>query len=188
MASWVIVMERWQTVYMRVLAEIVARNGGSILEIGYGLGLAARFVQKNGDVKNHVIIECHPDVIRKCKEIHKKEIESEKIKLYEDFWENITFQFPSESFDGILFDTYPLSEKEIRKNHFFFFDEAYRLLRKRGVLTYYSDEYERLSEEHMSKLRKAGFKNIDRKIVKVKPPKECSYWRMDTILAPVIIK
>lgn len=111
-----IVMDSWQAGYMRVLAEIVTRNNGSILEIGFGLGLASRFVQKNGHVKNHVIIECHPDVTRKCREIYKKEIECGKIKLYEDFWENVTFQFPSDSFDGILFDPYPLSEKEIKKN------------------------------------------------------------------------
>jgi len=182
------VMEHWQKSYMKALTEIVTRNGGSILEVGYGLGLAAQFIQKSGDVMNHVIIECHPDVIRKCKKIYDKEILSGKVALYEDFWENITFQFLEDSFNGILFDTYPLSEKEIRKNHFFFFNEAYRLLRKGGVLTYYSDEDENFSKEHLNKLKKAGFKNINSRIIEVKPPKQSSYWKKGTMLAPIIIK
>ncbi|HLD04373.1 MAG TPA: hypothetical protein VJG90_01515, partial [Candidatus Nanoarchaeia archaeon] len=90
--------------------------------------------------------------------------------------------------DGILFDTYPLSEKEIHKNHFFFFKEAHRLLKKGGILTYYSDEARRFSKEHIQKLKEVGFRKIQWETCKVKPPKGSMYWRKRTILVPVIIK
>ncbi|MBM96348.1 MAG: hypothetical protein CMI09_10975 [Oceanospirillaceae bacterium] len=182
------VMDKWQSNYMRCLAKISSKYGGRILEVGYGMGIAAEFVEMNKNVEQHVIIECHPDVVKKCRSIYRKKIEEAKVVIYEDFWENVTSNFPEGYFDGILFDTYPLSQKEIRKNHFFFFVEAYRLLRKGGVLTYYSDETENFSEIHMAKLREAGFESIDKKMVKVDPPESCAYWESNSILAPIVKK
>ncbi len=181
-------MENWESNYMKMLASIAAKNCGKVLEVGFGLGISAHFIQQHGGVKNHVIIESHPDVIKKCRELYSDEIKAGKIKLIKGFWEEATKRLPSESFDGILFDTYPLSEGQIHKNHFWFFKEAYRLLKKGGVLTYYSDESKRFSKEHLGKLRGAGFKRIDHKLCKVSPPKNCMYWDKRTILAPIVIK
>ncbi|MCK5476533.1 MAG: methyltransferase domain-containing protein [Candidatus Aenigmarchaeota archaeon] len=173
---------------METLTNILTKNGGDILEVGFGLGIATNFIRQHKNIRNHTIIEFHPDVIKNCKKIYSKEINSGKIKLLEGFWENIVPNLSDESVDGILFDTYPLSEKQIHKNHFWFFKEAYRLLIKKGILTYYSDESKSFSEEHIEKLHKAGFIKIDSKICNVNPPKNCMYWSKRTILAPIIIK
>ena len=63
------VMDKWQTGYMKVLAEIVSYKGGRILEIGYGMGIASEFIEMNENTEQHVIIDCHPDVMKKCRNI-----------------------------------------------------------------------------------------------------------------------
>jgi len=184
------IMQRWETNYMKTLASIATKNRGDILEIGFGLGIAAHFIQKSKKINKHTIVEFHRDVIKYCKKLYSKEIKNKKIKLLEGFWENIVPKLPKESFDGILFDPYPLSKNEIAKTRFRFFKEAFRLLKKDGILTYYSDAdtFKTFSEENIGKLKKAGFKKINYKICKVNPPKNCIYYNKKTIIAPIIIK
>ncbi len=183
-------MQRWETNYMKMLASIVVRNVGNILEIGFGLGISAHFIQKYQRVKTHTIIEFHPDIIKYCKKIYGKEIKNKRIKLLKGFWEDVTLRLPKESFNGILFDPYPLLENEIKNKRFKFFKEAYRLLKKGGILTYFSNNntFQKFSKENIKKLKKAGFKKIDYKICKVNPPKDCTYWSKKTIIAPIVIK
>ncbi len=183
------VMEDWEDGYMSKLAEIATSRGGRILELGYGLGLSSKAIQAR-DIESHFIIECHPDVIARCILDCREAIEKNRLHVMSGFWQDITPLLASESFDGILFDTYPLTKEEIHKNHFWFFEEAYRLLKPGAVLTYYSDESQNFSPEHLAKLTEAGFKeeNISFEIVEVDPPADCEYWTAKTILAPIIRK
>jgi guanidinoacetate N-methyltransferase len=179
------VMERWEDNYMRMLAEIATRNGGTILEVGFGLGISAFYIQ-NQKIKKHIIIEANRDVYEKACEFSRKM--SSEIELILGFWEDTIFRLSDESIDGILFDTYPLEIEEVHCNHFNFFDEAYRLLKPNGVLTYYSDEISDFSKGHVDLLQQSGFAKIQSKICQVAPPPDCQYWRSNTILAPIIIK
>lgn len=183
------VMEDWEIGYMNRLASIASFNGGPVLELGYGMGLSARAVQTQG-VSKHVIIECHPGVVAKGKEDLGSEISAGKVEIIEGFWEDVTQTLPSNSFSGILFDTYPLTEEEIHGNHFWFFKEAYRLLKPGGVFTYYSDEATELSQVHIERLASAGFSrdNIQFEVVAVDPPVGCEYWEEKTIVAPIVRK
>lgn len=186
------VMERWETPYMRMLSDIVTSGGGKTLEVGYGMGISASFILKS-EVEEHTIIECHPDILEICRRRHAAEIESGRLKVLEGFWEDVTDALPGGYFDGILFDTYPLSDGsepagEVGRNHFPFFGEAYRLLKKDGVFTYFSDEERDFSERHLGLLEEAGFKSIESRICRVSPPEGCMYWSSKTILAPIIRK
>jgi len=179
------VMEGWEDNYMELLAEIVTLNNGIILEVGFGLGISSSYIQMH-EIDKHIIIEANKDVFEKAKKFARKI--KHKIKLVFGFWEEAINLIEDNSIDGVLFDTYPLRPEEIHSNHFNFFNEAYRILKKNGVLTYYSDEINNFSKEHIKSLTKAGFKKISGKICQVNPPPNCQYWKSNKILAPIIIK
>ena len=183
------VMEDWEMSYMEKLADISTFKGGNILELGYGLGLSAKAIQ-NHNIDSHYIVECHPDVVARCAKDFHYAIGINRLHVLSGFWQDITPLIKENTFDGILFDTYPMSEEEIHSNHFWFFQEAYRLLRMGGIFTYYSDEANKFSDKHLEKLMAAGFKkkNIKFEICEVNPPKDCKYWQEKTIIAPIISK
>jgi len=182
------VMESWESGYMTMLAEISTRNGGKVLEVGYGMGISARAIQATHRAQSHVVIEAHPGVAKRMLEDFSSRIEERHIHLLTGFWQDITPLLADESFEGILFDTYPLTQEEIHANHFWFFKEAHRLLKPGGILTYYSDEVNDFSAKHLAKLHEAGFSDIGGQVCAVKPPKHCEYWQDDTSLAPIVRK
>jgi guanidinoacetate N-methyltransferase len=109
------------------------------------------------------------------------------------------------SFDGILYDTYPISEETWHVHQFDFLkNHAYRMLKPGGVATYSNlmsweklmndtkyDSFEILFEEtQVGHLIDAGFKrdNISMKLIDIKPDKDCVYYSHDTIIIPKIIK
>lgn len=182
------VMQAWEEPYMEMLAEIVSQNGGTVLEIGFGMGISSYYIQKINKIDLHIIIEAHPDIAKYAMKMFRKEIGNERIIIINSFWENIVSYLKHEGFDGILFDTSPL-DQEVKFYHFFpFFKEAYKLLKKGGIFTYFSDEAKKFSSKHLKELHKAGFRNISFKICKVNPPKSCRYWKHNTIIAPIVIK
>ncbi len=182
-------MEDWEINYMERLAEIACRNEGNVLELGFGMGLSARAIEAH-NIDGHYVIECHPDVIAKCIKNFHYAIGANRLHLLSGFWQDITPLIKDETFDGILFDTYPMSEEELHSNHFWFFKEAYRLLKPGGIFTYYSDEATKFSEKHLKKLEESGFKkkNINFEICEVNPPADCEYWKDSTMIAPIITK
>ncbi len=112
------VMEDWEEPYMRVLAEIATTNGGVVLEVGHGMGISARFIQQ-AQITQHIIIEANRAVALKARE-WARSCPIETIVL-ERLWQQAIASIPDDSLDGILFDTYPLSEKErIRTTSRFF--------------------------------------------------------------------
>lgn len=183
------VMQNWEDNYMKKLAQIVTSRGGKILEVGFGLGISAGYIQKfSKKIKSHTIIECHPDVASFGIKYFKDRIASGQMSILNGFWEDMVLKLKDESFDGILFDTSPLNKETVFFHFFPFFKEAYRLLKKNGVFTYFSDEPLKISPLHMQKLKKAGFSNMDYKICKVKPSKDCRYWPYKTIIIPIVYK
>ena len=180
------VMEDWDDTYMQELALIASMRKGAVLEVGYGMGISARYIQKNNP-ERHIIIEANRSVFeRLCAATRKTTTTVEPLF---GFWQDVTKEvIPDGSLSGILFDTYPMHKEEIHQNHFSFFTEAYRMLKLGGVLTYYSDEIKDFSPAHMKLLMDAGFTHIDKKICKVSPPKGCLYWKSNTIVAPIITK
>jgi guanidinoacetate N-methyltransferase len=182
------VMQAWETGYMRRLAEVATSRGGTVLEVGFGLGLSAAFIQEAPSLDSHVVIEAHPEVAAKARMSFAEAIRRERLTVVEGFWEQLSPEFPAESFDGILFDTCPLSDETVFFHYTPFFGEAHRLLKRGGVFTYFSDEPERIGEEHAAALRQAGFVSFDWELVSVEPPSTCRYWQHKSIVVPVVRK
>jgi guanidinoacetate N-methyltransferase len=179
------VMEVWERGYMKHLASVAASKPRRVLEVGFGMGISASFLQEY-DVEEHVVIEANREVYEALTSFAREA--KQKVVPVLGFWQDVTPTFPDGSFSAILFDTYPLAEEEVHQNHFPFFGEAYRLLEKGGIFTYYSDEARSFSRVHRQALRRAGFRDIQGEVCPVEPPPGCRYWKADSLLVPVVFK
>ena len=59
------VMMNWEDSIMSASAAYVCQKGGDILEIGFGMGISAGYIQSHS-INSHTIIENHPDVVPKA--------------------------------------------------------------------------------------------------------------------------
>jgi guanidinoacetate N-methyltransferase len=181
------VMEDWEDPYMEELARIATSNGGRVIEIGFGMGRASRFIHKNPWVTEHIIIEANHDIAVLARQFAKKA--NITVKILEGLRDDVLAGFKPGSIDGILNDTYPLNEEEVNAQELCA-PLAYRALKKGGVLTYFSDEPDRFRQMHLRRLLGAGFskENIKGILVDVSPPQDCRYWNVPRLLAPIVTK
>ncbi len=145
------IMEDWQIPLMRAMAEIVTKHSGSILEIGFGRGIASGFIQQFG-CRSHTIIECNDSVIERF-EAWREAYPDRELRMVPGLWQET---LPTlEQFDGIFFHTYPLNETEfveqIGQSATFaehFFPHAAKHLHQGGIFTYLTNEIDSLSRSH----------------------------------------
>ncbi|PIS42906.1 MAG: hypothetical protein COT24_01105 [Candidatus Kerfeldbacteria bacterium CG08_land_8_20_14_0_20_40_16] len=124
------VMQKWEDDYMKELASVVTLKGGDVLEVGFGLGISAGYIQNSRRVHRHTIIEAHPQVVKYAISLFNKQLRSGRMNILQGFWEDILLYFKDKQFDGILFDTSPITKEKLFFHYFPFFKEAHRLLKK----------------------------------------------------------
>ena len=173
------VMQTWERPLMRALAQAVTRPGGTVLEVGFGLGISAGFVQEVGPAR-HTIIEANPEVAESARRWAAEPGRSE-VEILQGRWQDVLPGLGR--FDGILFDTYPLDETEVENyvvggatfaEHFFAHAAAH--LADDGLFTYYSNEIDSVSRRHQRALLR-HFRSFSVQIVDgLRPPEDCSYW------------
>lgn len=145
------IMEDWQIPIMQAMAEVVTAGGGDILEVGFGRGVSATFIQDAG-VATHTIVECNDDVIARFHDWRAR-YEGREIQLVRGRWQDTAAAWGK--YDGIFFHTYPLNEEEyaayvVQSVTFaeHFFPTAAEHLRPGGVFTYLTNEADSLSRAH----------------------------------------
>ena len=94
------VMMDWEDSVMKASADYVCTEGGDILEIGFGMGISANYIQANS-ISSHTIIENHPQIIERAKSWASGK---SNVTIIEDDWYNIKDSLST--YDGILYDTY----------------------------------------------------------------------------------
>jgi len=149
------IMEDWQIPIMKKMAEFVASAGGDVLEIGMGRGVASDFIQSHKP-NSHTLIECNDLIVQAFSQWRSKYPDSE-IRMVHGTWQDKWAEL--DTYDGILFHTYPLTHAEfvetvVQSTTFaeHFFEPAAQKLRKGGVLSYLTNENDSLSRAHQRSL------------------------------------
>ncbi|MCP3959042.1 MAG: class I SAM-dependent methyltransferase [bacterium] len=187
------VMERWEEPFMGKLASIACSNGGRVLEVGFGLGISASFVQRH-PIDEHVIIEANAEVFERLLEFQRAA--KVDVSPHRGLWEDVVDDLPSGGFDGILYDTYPLAEDDLHVHQFRFVERALGLLKPGGVMTYcnltswgnlkgrYPDDEELFEATQRPHLEQQGWSEIGFEIFRIDPPEDCEYYAFPTVIAP----
>lgn len=178
------VMQSWELPLVRVMAQEVTARGGDILEIGFGMGLTAREIIRCG-CRTYTVIEAHPAIADMARQWSSQQ--NLPVTVVEGFWQDRVTSLQAQ-YDGILFDTFPLSKSERHRNHYAFIPVAPSLLRQNGVLTYYSDETVDYRTSHLRLLLRF-FNEV--KLIKVaglQPFPHCEYWHHAHMVVPVARK
>ncbi|MBP5971637.1 amino acid adenylation domain-containing protein [Brasilonema sp. CT11] len=185
------VMQDWQHPLMKAMADIVTETHGHVLEVGFGMGISATYIQQRG-VKSHTIIECNDDVVKTFEQWRTGYPRCE-FKLLQGRWQDVSEQLGT--YDGILFDTYPTSEEEFQKfvieSITFaepFFETAAFCLREGGIFTYYTNEIDSFSRRHQRLLFKY-FSSFTLSVVKpLFPPQDNINWWADSMIVVKAVK
>lgn len=145
------IMEDWQIPIMKEMARISVKAGGDVLEVGFGRGVASTFIQ-DLNPGSHTIVECNDSVVRRF-ESWKEQYPESDIRLLHGMWQDRVDAF--QTYDTILFHTYPLNENEyveqVSQSVTFaehFFAVAAKHLRPGGVFTYLTSEIDTISRAH----------------------------------------
>ena len=146
------VMEEWQVPIMKAMARHVGATQGDILEIGFGRGVSAGFLQEHG-IRSHTIVESNTRVIEDYFEPWKRGYADRDIRMIRGRWQDVLDQL--ETYDGIFFHAFPLNEAEfieymLRSVTFaeHFFPTAAAHLKAGGVFCYLSTEIDSVSRRH----------------------------------------
>jgi hypothetical protein len=109
--SDLVVMHEWESELMKLHADYVAESKGHVLEIGFGMGLSAGFIQEHNPM-SHTIIELHPQIAKIARDWA---ADKPDVTILEGDWYEVlptlvegSIQVTPRKFDGIFFDPYGL--------------------------------------------------------------------------------
>ena len=121
------VMMDWESFIMEKSAEFICHNSGDILEIGFGMGICADYIQAQG-VNSHTIVEIHPTIFEKLQTWANGK---SNVTIIQGDWSNV---IGLSTYDGIFFDTF--GDENLDK----FKDFVSSKIKSGGKITYWNNE------------------------------------------------
>jgi protein arginine N-methyltransferase 2 len=124
------VMMEWERPIMKKSAEVICRNGGKVLNVGFGMGIIDSYIQEQ-NITEHWIIEPHRDVYKKMFDDgwHLKK----NVKILLGDWRWYLKYLPK--FDGIFIDTW---DEEVISFH----DYVPNILSENGTYSFFNNPRE----------------------------------------------
>jgi guanidinoacetate N-methyltransferase len=179
------IMEDWQIPLMRAMACVATQAHGDVLEIGFGRGVSAAFIQEFG-ARSHTIVECNDSVVERF-HAWRAQWPQRDIRLIYGRWQDTTDQMGL--YDSVFFHTYPLNETEYAEQVLnsvtfaeHFFPTAVAHLRDGGVFTYMTNEMDSFSRAHQ-RLVLRYFKSFELSRVALVPPADIrDTWWADSMI------
>jgi len=121
------VMMFWEAPIMQKAAEYTSHNNGDVLEIGFGMGICANYIQEQG-VNSHTIIEIHPQILEKLNDWASGK---SNVTIIEGDWANLSL---TDTYDGIFLDTFGDDNLDSFKTF------ALERIKSGGKITYWNNE------------------------------------------------
>ena len=159
------VMMSWEASIMEKSAEYISHNNGDVLEIGFGMGVCADYIQAQG-VNTHTIIEIHPQILER---LSAWASDKSNVTIIEGDWANLSL---TDTYDGIFLDTF---EDE---NYDSFKDFALARIKSSGKITYWNNFEEELNEH--------SFNSISFESISISPDNN-SYMNGNTYYMPKVV-
>ncbi len=159
------VMMSWETSIMEKSAEYISHNNGDVLEIGFGMGVCADYIQAQG-VNTHTIIEIHPQILER---LSAWASDKSNVTIIEGDWANLSL---TDTYDGIFIDTYG------DDNWNSFKDFAIARSKPGAKITYWNNFEEELNEH--------SFNSISFESISISPDNN-SYMNGNTYYMPKVV-
>lgn len=157
------VMMDWEDTLMSASAAYACSTGGDILEIGFGMGISATYIQQH-NIQSHTICEIHPVIIEKALQWAK---DKPNVTIVEgDWYQNVN---KLGQFDGLFFDTY--NDPSLK----YFSSVLPHLVKKGGVATWWNSMGKASNSYRIDNVKYQEFE--------VNPPKN-SYFNYKTYYLP----
>tara|TARA_R110000803_G_scaffold59729_5_gene118581 strand:+ start:3466 stop:4083 length:618 start_codon:yes stop_codon:yes gene_type:complete len=121
------IMMGWEAPIMKHQAELICKNGGDILNVGFGLGLIDTYIQSH-NISTHWIVESHPDVYNKI--VNDGWLSKPNVKVIFKPWQEAIHDLPK--FDGIYFDTWLEDQSPFNKI-------VPNLLKPNGIFSFFNN-------------------------------------------------
>jgi hypothetical protein len=158
------VMMDWESPIMEKSAEYICSSKGDILEIGFGMGMCADYIQVQG-VNSHTIIEIHPQILER---LNTWASGKSNVTVIEGDWNSLS---GLSTYDGIFIDTFG------DDNWFSFKDFAISKAKAGAKITYWNNFTDNRNEH--------GFDSVSFEDISISPDSN-SYFSSTTYNMPKV--
>ena len=124
-----IIMHDCEHPIMKEHAKICTENGGDILEVGFGMGISAGYIQ-SGSIKSHTIIENHFQIADRARDWA---ADKPNVTIIEGDWRDVYKSGKLKQYDGIFLDP-----NDIQGSEKMFIKPKYKITKPGCILTFFN--------------------------------------------------
>jgi hypothetical protein len=168
-------VQTWEAPLMHAMADAVARPGGDVLEIGFGLNMSADRLMAHG-CRSYTVIEAHADIADWAEAWGKQQ--AAPVTVLRGLWQEVLRDLHGQRFDTVFFDTCPTGTHEDQDWYSAFLPYAAGLTRPGGAFTWFGSGKPLDRTDPSYGVLASSFPHIETRVVSnLRPDPSCHYWR-----------